>query len=170
MAFAILGGNPGREVAVNCEAVNRPGMMLSAATSRPIGCGVLLHCINAAETQEWTLAMKVKDVMHKCRLGVSPNTPITEFAKLMRAHDIGCIPIGEDDKLIGMVTDRDIVCKRAREPQFRCRPRDGARCDDRRHPLLPRGRRPRKGDASHGEAEAPQAEQEQADGRHDQSG
>ena len=29
----------------------------------------------------------------------------------MRAHDIGCIPIGEDDKLVGMVTDRDIVCK-----------------------------------------------------------
>ena len=29
----------------------------------------------------------------------------------MRAHDIGCIPIGEDDRLIGMVTDRDLVCK-----------------------------------------------------------
>jgi len=25
-------------------------------------------------------------------------------------HDIGAIPIGENDKLIGMVTDRDIVC------------------------------------------------------------
>ena len=30
---------------------------------------------------------------------------------MMRGHDIGCIPIGEDDQLIGMVTDRDIVCK-----------------------------------------------------------
>jgi hypothetical protein len=49
-------------------------MMLSAATSRPIGCGALLHCINAAETQEWTLAMKVKDVMHKCRLGQPQHT------------------------------------------------------------------------------------------------
>ena len=29
----------------------------------------------------------------------------------MRGHDIGCIPIGEDDRLIGMVTDRDIICK-----------------------------------------------------------
>jgi predicted transcriptional regulator len=33
------------------------------------------------------------------------------LAKLMREHDIGAIPIGENDKLIGMVTDRDIVCK-----------------------------------------------------------
>ena len=55
--------------------------------------------------------MKVKDVMHKGVDWVSPNTPVTEVAKLMREHDIGCIPIGEDDRLIGMVTDRDIVCK-----------------------------------------------------------
>jgi CBS domain-containing protein len=55
--------------------------------------------------------MKVKDVMHKGVDWVSPDTPITEIAKLMKGHDIGCIPIGEDDHLIGMVTDRDIVCK-----------------------------------------------------------
>jgi CBS domain-containing protein len=55
--------------------------------------------------------MKVKDVMHKGVDWVSPDTPITEIAKLMQGHDIGCIPIGENDRLIGMVTDRDIVCK-----------------------------------------------------------
>jgi CBS domain-containing protein len=55
--------------------------------------------------------MKVKDVMHRGVDWVSPNTPVSEIAKLMREQDIGCIPIGEDDRLIGMVTDRDIVCK-----------------------------------------------------------
>lgn len=55
--------------------------------------------------------MKVRDVMHKGVDWVSPETPITEIARLMQAHDIGCIPVGEDDHLIGMVTDRDIVCK-----------------------------------------------------------
>ena len=55
--------------------------------------------------------MKVKEAMHKGVDWVSPNTPVTELAKLMREHDIGCIPVGEDDQLIGMVTDRDIVCK-----------------------------------------------------------
>jgi CBS domain-containing protein len=55
--------------------------------------------------------MKVKDAMHKGVDWVSPDTPIPEIAKLMREHDIGAIPIGENDKLIGMVTDRDIVCK-----------------------------------------------------------
>jgi len=55
--------------------------------------------------------MKVKDAMHKGVDWVSPDTPITEIAKLMREHDIGSIPIGENDRLVGMVTDRDIVCK-----------------------------------------------------------
>jgi CBS domain-containing protein len=55
--------------------------------------------------------MKVKEVMHKGVDWVSPNTPVTELAKLMREHDIGCIPIGDNDRLVGMVTDRDIVCK-----------------------------------------------------------
>ena len=55
--------------------------------------------------------MKVKDAMHKGVDWVNPDTPIVEIAKLMREHDIGAIPIGENDQLVGMVTDRDIVCK-----------------------------------------------------------
>jgi len=55
--------------------------------------------------------MKVKEAMHKGVEWVSPDTPVIELAKLMREHDVGAIPIGENDQLIGMVTDRDIVCK-----------------------------------------------------------
>lgn len=55
--------------------------------------------------------MKVKEAMHKGVEWVGPDTPVTELAKLMRTHNIGAIPIGENDRLIGMVTDRDIVCK-----------------------------------------------------------
>ena len=55
--------------------------------------------------------MKVKDAMHKGVDWVNPDTPVVELARLMREHDIGAIPIGEDDHLVGMVTDRDIVCK-----------------------------------------------------------
>jgi CBS domain-containing protein len=55
--------------------------------------------------------MKVKDAMHGGVDWVSPDTPVTELAKLMCDHDVGAIPIGENDRLVGMVTDRDIVCK-----------------------------------------------------------
>src|SRR5258707_3768214 len=63
-------------------------------------------------------AVKVKDAMHKGVDWVSPDTPVTELAKLMCEHDIGAIPIGEDDRLIGMVTDRDIVCKGLAQDSF----------------------------------------------------
>jgi CBS domain-containing protein len=55
--------------------------------------------------------MKVKDAMHRGVDWVDPDTPVVELAKLMCEHDIGAIPIGENDRLVGMVTDRDIVCK-----------------------------------------------------------
>jgi CBS domain-containing protein len=54
--------------------------------------------------------MKVREVMHKGVEWVAPDTPIAELARLMRTRDIGAVPIGENDRLIGMVTDRDIVC------------------------------------------------------------
>jgi CBS domain-containing protein len=55
--------------------------------------------------------MKVKDVMHFGAEWIGPDTPITRIAQLMKQHDVGSLPVGENDKLIGMVTDRDLVCR-----------------------------------------------------------
>ena len=64
---------------------------------------------------------KVQVAMHKGVEWAGPDTPVIELAKLMRKHDIGAIPIGENDQLIGMVTDRDIVCKGLAEDNFDAR-------------------------------------------------
>jgi CBS domain-containing protein len=56
-------------------------------------------------------AMKVKDVMHQGVTWVSPTTSVAEIAKRMRDGDIGAVPVGENDRLVGMVTDRDITCR-----------------------------------------------------------
>jgi CBS domain-containing protein len=55
--------------------------------------------------------MKVKDVMHKGVTWAAPGTSIGELAAKMRDEGIGSIPIGENDRLVGMVTDRDIAVK-----------------------------------------------------------
>jgi CBS domain-containing protein len=55
--------------------------------------------------------MKVKDVMHKGAEWVSPETTVSDVARRMRDLDIGAVPVGENDRLIGMVTDRDITCR-----------------------------------------------------------
>lgn len=55
--------------------------------------------------------MQVKDAMHSDALWREPTTSVTDIAKLMKKEDIGCVPIGENDRLIGMVTDRDITVR-----------------------------------------------------------
>ncbi|WP_193161682.1 CBS domain-containing protein [Microbulbifer hainanensis] len=55
--------------------------------------------------------MRVKDAMHQGCTWCSPDTPLSDVAKMLRDEDIGAIPVGENDRLIGMVTDRDIACR-----------------------------------------------------------
>ena len=42
---------------------------------------------------------------------VAPDTHIPEVARKMRDEDFGAMPVAEQDRLIGMVTDRDIVVR-----------------------------------------------------------
>jgi len=51
----------------------------------------------------------VRDVMTPNVLILSPRDTVVRAAALMRDQDIGALPVGEDDRLIGMLTDRDIV-------------------------------------------------------------
>lgn len=55
--------------------------------------------------------MKVKHAMHKNVQWCEPTTSVATLAKIMKAEDIGSIPIGENDRLIGMVTDRDLALR-----------------------------------------------------------
>lgn len=55
--------------------------------------------------------MKVKDAMHPGASWIEPATTLREIALRMGDEDIGALPVGEDDKLIGMVTDRDIAVR-----------------------------------------------------------
>ena len=57
------------------------------------------------------MGTKVKDVMTERPRAVTPQTSLTEVAELMEAEDVGAIPVVEDDRLVGIVTDRDIVVR-----------------------------------------------------------
>ena len=55
--------------------------------------------------------MKVREIMSKKVAWVDPSLPLKRAAKKMRDMDIGCLPVGKDDRLVGMITDRDIACR-----------------------------------------------------------
>jgi CBS domain-containing protein len=56
-------------------------------------------------------SMKVRQVMHAPAEWVSADTPVCEVAARMAIADIGAIPVGRDDRLIGMITDRDLALR-----------------------------------------------------------
>ena len=55
--------------------------------------------------------MQIADAMTKGVRVARPDAPVLELATRMRDEDIGSIPVAENDKLLGMVTDRDIVTR-----------------------------------------------------------
>ena len=59
--------------------------------------------------------MQVQEIMSRDVTLIDPNTTIRDAAKEMRADDIGALPVGENDRLIGMVTDRDITMRAVAE-------------------------------------------------------
>jgi CBS domain-containing protein len=61
--------------------------------------------------------MNVREIMTAKVLTVRPDTSIFQIAKLMRDEDIGSVPVVENEKLIGIVTDRDIVIRALAESQ-----------------------------------------------------
>lgn len=55
--------------------------------------------------------MKVKDVMTAKAECISPDASLQEAARMMRKLDIGPLPVCDDDRLAGFITDRDIVIR-----------------------------------------------------------
>src|SRR5437588_240529 len=83
--------------------------------------------------------MQVHELMTPDVEVIRPDDTLQTAAKMMADIDAGILPVGENDRLVGMITDRDNYGSRGRR---RARPGqdDGARRDVGRGALLLRGR------------------------------
>ncbi|TFW02344.1 CBS domain-containing protein [Oxalobacteraceae bacterium OM1] len=68
--------------------------------------------------------MKVADVMTRDVRLASPDQSIMEAARMMAECDAGALPVGDNDRLVGMVTDRDIVVRALPQGRTDARIRD----------------------------------------------
>src|SRR6266699_5628604 len=57
------------------------------------------------------VAMKVSEAMSRDVRVASPEETIRKAAQTMASLDAGVLPVGEEDHLIGMITDRDIAIR-----------------------------------------------------------
>jgi CBS domain-containing protein len=53
----------------------------------------------------------IQDTMTSNPTRVGPTNTAAEAAQIMKAEDIGSLPIVEDDKLVGVITDRDLAIR-----------------------------------------------------------
>ena len=58
---------------------------------------------------------KLKDLMSRDVKVISPDMSIREAAKQMRDGDFGMLPVGENDRMIGTISDRDIAIRAVAE-------------------------------------------------------
>jgi len=55
--------------------------------------------------------VKVRDIMTPIVQSVPPDTSVENAARIMRLHDIGLLPVGEGENILGVLTDRDIAIR-----------------------------------------------------------
>ncbi len=55
--------------------------------------------------------MRVSDAMTREVRIASPGQSIRDVAKIMAEIDAGAMPVGDNDRLVGMITDRDIAIR-----------------------------------------------------------
>ncbi len=61
------------------------------------------------EDIEKALKTKVKDIMTKDVITISPDTPINEAANIMIKHNIKRLPVVKNGKLVGIITRGDLI-------------------------------------------------------------
>ncbi len=55
--------------------------------------------------------MNISEIMTSGVDLMGPNTTARDAAKRLREADVGALPVGKDDRLVGMITDRDIAIR-----------------------------------------------------------
>ncbi len=84
----------------------------------------------AGLTQDHQVHDVVRDVMSPCPMMLSPDATVQEAAELMRREDIGDVLVMADDnrRLVGILTDRDIVVRALAEGRDPAQTRIGDVC------------------------------------------
>jgi CBS domain-containing protein len=90
-----------------------PVDMVSGKTLQPACALPLLYPSHKSET-----AMKVQEIMSADPVTVTPDTPLSEAARMMKDQNVGMLPVVDAEGsrvLVGVVTDRDIAIRHVAE-------------------------------------------------------
>jgi len=91
--------------------LDEDGIVCAVVTQRDLFRGALLRALGyGARAEEAMLRqLAVKEAMSAELHTTAPDTPVPEAARMMMERKIGCLPVVEGEKLVGIVTETDLV-------------------------------------------------------------
>jgi CBS domain-containing protein len=87
------------------------GRLVGMLTQRDLFHAALSIALNFGEKaqKEFLKTVVVKEVMTEEVLTIDPGADVKEAARLLIEHKIGCLPVVENGKLVGLVTETDLL-------------------------------------------------------------
>lgn len=80
-------------------------------TQRDLFRGILLRSLGFGSRAEEKMldSLSVKDAMHDDVITTSPDTPLADAADLMLSSKVGCLPVVDGERLVGLISEADFV-------------------------------------------------------------
>ena len=87
------------------------GEVCAVVSQRDVFRGALLRALGFGSRAEESMLKQVavKEAMSSEIQTTAPDTPVADAARLMIERKIGCLPVIENGKLVGIVTETDFV-------------------------------------------------------------
>lgn len=91
--------------------LNRDGELCGIITQRDLFRGILLRSLGFGSRAEEKMldSLSVKDAMHEDVITTSPDTPLAEAADLMLSRKVGCLPVVDGGRVVGLISEADFV-------------------------------------------------------------
>ena len=71
------------------------------------------------DTRDLMKTLHIKDVMVTGVITIPPDTEVCEATKMMIEEKIGCLPVVEDNLLVGLITETDVLMQYVKECEKR---------------------------------------------------
>ena len=97
--------------------VDENGQLAGIVTQRDLFRGALAKALGYGERAQRQLmdTLVVKEVMTSEVITTTPDTPLAEAAHVLVERKIGCLPVVEAGRLVGIITEGDFVALAARK-------------------------------------------------------
>ncbi len=96
--------------------LDESGVIAGVVSQRDLFRGALVKALGYGTVAQKRVmdSIPVKEVMAADLVTTTPDTPVSEAARLMAERKICCLPVVEKDKLVGILTEGDFVAYLAR--------------------------------------------------------